>query len=75
MNFKMWHMDFLNEFRIEPLPVEKEFKVASVKHRLNELSREDLEQFLAESLDTMTRLAHQVTQLRNHLEELKGKTE
>lgn len=75
MNFKMWHMDFLNEFRIEPLPVEKEFKVASVKHRLSELSREDLEQFLAESLDTMTRLAHQVTQLRNHLEELKGKTE
>lgn len=68
-------MDFLNEFRIEPLPVEKEFKVASVKHRLSELSREDLEQFLAESLDTMTRLAHQVTQLRNHLEELKGKTE
>ena len=66
-------MDFLNEFRIEPLPVEKEFKVASVKHRLSELSREDLEQFLAESLDTMTRLAHQVTQLRNHLETLKGK--
>lgn len=67
-------MDFLNEFRIEPLPVEKEFKVASVKHRLSELSREDLEQFLSEALDTMTRLAHQVTQLRNHLEELKGKT-
>lgn len=66
-------MDFLSEFRIEPLPVEKEFKVASVKHRLSELSREDLEQFLVEALDTMTRLAHQVNQLRNHLEVLKGK--
>lgn len=66
-------MDFLNEFRIEPLPVEKEFKVASVKHRLSELSREDLETFLGEALDTMTRLAHQVTQLRSHLERLEGK--
>ena len=68
-------MDFLNRFQIEPLPVEKEFKIASVRHRLKELSREDLELFLAEALDTMTRLAHQATQLRNHLEELKGKTE
>lgn len=68
-------MDFLNEFRIEPLPVEKEFKVASVKHRLSELSREDLEQFLAESLDIMTRLAHQLQQLRDYVEELEGKIE
>lgn len=68
-------MDFLNEFRIEPLPVEKEFKVASVKHRLSELSREDLEQFLAEALDTMTRLAHQLQQLRDYVEELEGKIE
>jgi len=68
-------MDFLSEFRIEPLPVEKEFKVASVKHRLSELSREDLEQFLAEALDTMTRLAHQVTQLRDHVERLGGKND
>lgn len=68
-------MDFLNKFRIEPLPFEKEFQVASVKHRLHELSREDLEQFLAEALDTMTRLAHQVTQLRHYVEELEGKNE
>jgi methyl-accepting chemotaxis protein len=34
-----------------------------------------LEEFLAEALDTMSRLAHQVTQLRDHIEELEGKTD
>jgi hypothetical protein len=68
-------MDNNKNFRIEPLPVEKEFRVLSVRQRLHQLSREDLEEFLAEALDTMTRLAHQVTQLRNYIEELEGKKE
>lgn len=68
-------MDFLRKFEVAPLPIEKEFHIASVRQRLSELSREDLETFLAEALDTMTRLAHQVRQLRDYVEELEGKTE
>ena len=67
-------MDDRPKFQIEPFPVEKEFRVLSVKQRLHELSREDLEEFLGEALETMTRLAHQVTQLRDRIEELEGKT-
>jgi len=68
-------MDFLDKFKISPLPLEKEFKIQSIKQRLHELSREQLESFLVESLSTMTKLAHQVTELRDHLENLEGKTE
>jgi hypothetical protein len=68
-------MDFLDKFKISPLPLEKEFKVQSIKQRLHELSREQLESFLVEALSTMTKLAHQVTELRDHLENLEGKTE
>jgi hypothetical protein len=68
-------MDFLDKFKISPLPLEKEFKIQSIKQRLHELSREQLESFLVEALSTMTKLAHQVTELRDHLENLEGKTE
>ena len=68
-------MDFLDKFKISPLPLEKEFKIQSIKQRLHELSREQLESFLVEALSTMTKLAHQVTELRGHLENLEGKTE
>lgn len=68
-------MDFLDKFKISPLPLEKEFKVQSIKQRLYQLSREELEEFLIEALSTMTKLAHQVTELRDHLENLEGKTE
>ena len=68
-------MDFLDKFRISPLPLEKEFKIQSIKQRLHELSREQLESFLVESLSTMTKLAHQVTELREYIEYLEGKTE
>jgi hypothetical protein len=39
------------------------------------LSREELEEFLVESLSTMTKLAHQVTELREYIECLEGKNE
>jgi hypothetical protein len=55
--------------------METEFRIIRVKQKLKELSREELEEFLAEALDTMSRLAHQVTQLRDHIEELGGKTD
>jgi hypothetical protein len=61
--------------RIEPLPLESEFRVLSVKRRLSELTREDLEEFLTESLTLMTKLAHQVKQLRDYVEDLGGKIE
>jgi len=68
-------MDFLDKFRIRPLPIEKEFKVQSIKQRLYQLSREELEEFLVEALSTMTKLAHQVTELREYIEYLEGKNE
>jgi hypothetical protein len=66
-------MDFQKKFELTPLSVEKEFRIHSIHQRLHELSREDLESFLAEALLTMTKLANQVTQLRDYIEELEGK--
>jgi hypothetical protein len=74
-NFGVSRMDDRKRFSVEPLPLEKEFKISSVKQRLKELTREDLELFLGEALETMTKLAHQVTQLRDYIEELEGKTD
>lgn len=68
-------MDSPKKFELTPLPMETEFRVLSVRRRLHELSREDLEEFLTEALSTMTKLAHQVTQLRDYVEELEGKSE
>ena len=66
-------MDSERNFKIEPLPIEAEFRVLSVGQRLHELTRKDLELFLTEALSTMTKLAHQVTQLRDYVEKLEGK--
>jgi hypothetical protein len=68
-------MESPEKFNLEPFPVEKEFRILSVKQRLHELSREDLEEFLAEALSTMTQLAHQVSQLRDYVEQIEGKTD
>jgi hypothetical protein len=68
-------MDSPKKLKISPFPMETEFRIIKVKQKLKELSREELEEFLAEALDTMSRLAHQVTQLRDHIEELEGKTD
>ena len=63
------------KFKLIPLPIESEFRVLSIRRRLHEMSREDLEEFLTESLRIMTTLAHQVTQLRAYVEEVEGKTD
>jgi hypothetical protein len=56
-----------DKFELEPLPLETEFKVLSIRRRLSELSREELEEFLTEALSLLTRLAHQTTQLRDYI--------
>lgn len=61
-----------DRFELEPLPLETEFKVLSVRRRLNELSREELEEFLTEALSIMTKLAHQVTQMRDYIARQEG---
>jgi hypothetical protein len=60
---------------MKPLPIEKEFRVLTVKQRLHELSREELEEFLLESLSIMTTLAHQVTELKEYVDRVEGKTD
>jgi hypothetical protein len=68
-------MEPKERFSLDPLPIEQEFRVLSVKQRLHELSREDLELFLTEALSTMTKLAHQVTQLKDYVIKLEGKNQ
>jgi hypothetical protein len=69
-------MDSQKNFKLHPLPLEKEFRALSIKRRLSELSREELEDFLSESLALLTKLTHQVTQLRDYIQEFEeGKTE
>lgn len=66
-------MDSKKNFEVKPLPLESEFRVLSVRRRLHELSREELEEFLTEALTIMAKLAHQVTQLRDYVKEFEGK--
>ena len=68
-------MDSQKKFELLPLPVETEFRVLSVRRRLKGLSREELESFLSESLALLAKLTHQMTQLRDYVEEVEGKTE
>jgi hypothetical protein len=68
-------MDSPDRFQMSPFPLEKEFKVLSIRRRLHELSREELEQFLSESLAILSKLAHQVTELRDYVQYLEGKSE
>jgi hypothetical protein len=75
MNCRQSHMDSEKSFEINPLPLESEFRVLSVKKRLHELSRSELEDFLSESLVVMAKLAHQLTQLRDYIQYAEGKSE
>lgn len=69
-------MDSPKKFELDPLPLEKEFRTLSIKRRLGDLSREELEDFLSESLALLTKLTHQMTQLRDYIQEMEeGKSE
>jgi len=67
-------MDKTPNFEIDPLPLEKEFKVQSVRARLYHLSREEIEIFLAESLGILVKLADQTRQMKEYIDELEGKS-
>lgn len=58
---------------IEPLPLEKEFKVRYIKDNLHALSREELEDLLGQSLEVITKLTHQTKQLVKIIDEERGK--
>jgi hypothetical protein len=66
-------MDSEKNFEVKPFPLETEFRVLSIRRRLHELSREEIEEFLTEALSIMAKLAHQVTQLRDYVEQIEGK--
>jgi hypothetical protein len=69
-------MDSPKKFELDPLPLEKEFRTLSIKRRLSDLSREELEDFLSESLALLTKLTHQMTQLRDYIQEMEeGKSD
>jgi hypothetical protein len=68
-------MDSQKKLELNPLPLEKEFRCLSIKRRLSELSREELEEFLSEALGLLTRMTHQMVQLRDYIEEIEGKSE
>ena len=68
-------MDSEKKFEVSPLPIETEFRVLSVRRRLHELSRDELEEFLTEALSIMTKLAHQLTQLRDYIDQTEGKVD
>jgi hypothetical protein len=60
------------DFEVSPLPPETEFRVHSVKQRLYQLTREELEDFLIQSLTIMTKLTHQTRQMKEQLEKRNG---
>jgi hypothetical protein len=66
-------MEWPDKFQMSPFPIEKEFRVLSIRRRLHELSREEMEEFLTEALSIMSKLAHQVTELRDYVQQLEGK--
>lgn len=61
------------DFEIPPVPLEAEFKISSIKHRLYQLSREELEELLVECISIMTKLTHQTRILKNHIAREQGK--
>lgn len=53
---------------MEPLPLEKELRIESIKRHLTELPREELIESLASSIDTLTRMTHQTKQLLAYID-------
>jgi len=53
---------------LDPLPLEKELRVESIKRHIVELPREELIENLASAIDTLTRMTHQTKQLMAYIE-------
>ena len=66
-------MDKTQKFELDPLPLECEFKVESVKHRIHQLNKKELENFLGETLSLLVKVTHQTKQMRTYIESLQGK--
>jgi len=60
---------------MEPLPLEKELRIESIKRHIAELPREELVENLASAIDTLTRMTHQTKQLLVHIEILEDRIE
>jgi len=58
---------------IEPLPLEKELRIESIKRHITELPREELIDSLASAIDTLTRMTHQTKQLMAYIEIMEEK--
>ena len=68
-------MDPQKKFELKPLPIESEFRLLSIKQRIADLTREDMEEFLIESLTLTMKLADQVRQFHAYIERIEGKTD
>jgi hypothetical protein len=68
-------MDPQKKFELKPLPIESEFRLLSIKQRIAGLTREDMEEFLIESLTLTMKLADQVRQFNAYIERIEGKTD
>lgn len=58
---------------MEPLPLEKELRIESIKRHIVDLPREELIETLASSIDTLTRMTHQTKQLLAYIDVLEEK--
>jgi len=68
-------MDPQKKFELKPLPIESEFRLLSIKQKIADLTREDMEEFLIESLTLTMKLADQVRQFHAYVDHIEGKTD
>ncbi len=55
--------------KLEPEPLEREFRVARIQRGFKEMSREELEEFAGKLLVITSKLTHQTKQLLNIVED------
>jgi hypothetical protein len=58
---------------MEPLSLEKELRIESIKRHITELPRDELVENLASAIDTLTRMTHQTKQLLAYIEIMEEK--
>jgi hypothetical protein len=58
---------------LQPLPLEKELRIESIKRHIAELPREELIESLASAIDTLTRMTHQTKQLLGYIDVMEEK--
>ena len=58
---------------MDPLPLEKELRIESIKRHITELPKEELVENLASAIDTLTRMTHQTKQLLAYIEVMEEK--